>query len=298
MGYTTAVHPMGTFSLVANLVMVIAAIGLMWRHRWSLVSYAAMAASYGGYFYWRFVQSSPWSARGEFWILMTFLAGYWILFAISGFLGSEKEVPARRRAFLVGLNNSAFFALATLLVVDFHRPSFWQFATIYGIALLGVGRVFTSSRGCGHRGRLSHAGPAADHARDRDLFQRLAARFDARAADAGAHRRRLVALQSSVAAGGDARGRLRYVRDDSIHCRQALRFDHPACFRDRNLPAGCGLDGAASSARGDARVVSEMVCGRFGHFHHSWPAGLVLRDDRSRRRPGAGARPSPSWRWC
>ncbi len=141
MGYTTAVHPMGTFSLVANLVMVAAAIGLMWRHRWSLVSYAAMAASYGGYLYWRLVQSSQWSSPPEFRIQMAFLAGYWILFASSGFVGSEKEVPARRRAFLVGLNNSAFFALATLLVVDFHRPSFWQFATIYGLALLALGAL-------------------------------------------------------------------------------------------------------------------------------------------------------------
>jgi uncharacterized membrane protein len=139
MGYTTAVHPMGTFSLVANLIMVVAAIGLMWRHRWSLVSYAAMAASYGGYFYWRIFQSSPWSSRGEFWTDMAFLAGYWLLFAFAGFLGSEKEVPARRRAFLVGLNNSAFFALSTLLVVGFDKPHFWRFAIIFGAALLALG---------------------------------------------------------------------------------------------------------------------------------------------------------------
>src|SRR5262249_42585389 len=124
MGYTTAVHPMGTFSMVANLVVVIAAVGLMWRHRWSLVSYAAMAACYGGFFYWRFMQPSPWASRGEFWIQLAFLAGYWVLFAISGFIGTEKEMPARRRAFLVGINNSAFFALATLLVVEFDRPHF------------------------------------------------------------------------------------------------------------------------------------------------------------------------------
>src|SRR5258708_1656617 len=116
MGYTTAVHPMGTFSLVANLVVVAAAVGLMWWHRWSIVSYAAMAASYGGFFYWRIVQQSPWSSRGEFSTQLAFLAGYWALFVVSGFIGSEKDVPPRRRAFLVGLNNSAVFALATLRV--------------------------------------------------------------------------------------------------------------------------------------------------------------------------------------
>ncbi len=141
MGYTTAVHPMGSFSLVANLIMVTAAIGLMWRHRWSLVSYAAMAASYGGFFYWRFIQHSPWSSRGEFWTQMAFLAGYWLLFAIAGFLGSETEVPARRRAFMVGINNSAFFALGTLLVVEFYQSQFWQFAIVFGVALLALGAL-------------------------------------------------------------------------------------------------------------------------------------------------------------
>ena len=141
MGYTTAVHPMGTFSLLANLMVVLAAVVLLWRRRWFIVSYAALAASYGGYFYWRIFQHSPWSSRGEFWIELSFLAGYWVLFAMAGFIGTEKEVPPRRRAFLVGLNNSAFFALATLLVVEFHRASFWQFAITFGLALLVLGAL-------------------------------------------------------------------------------------------------------------------------------------------------------------
>ncbi len=145
MGYTTAVHPMGTFSLVANLVMVLAAIGLMWRHRWSLVSYAAMAASYGGYFYWRFVQQSPWSSRGEFWIQMAFLAGYWLLFAVAGFLGSEKEVPARRRAFLVGSTTAR--SLRSL------RCSWWNFTGLRS----GSSRP-SSARSCWRWARLRIGG--------------------------------------------------------------------------------------------------------------------------------------------
>ena len=141
MGYTMAVHPMGTFSLTANLIVVAASLALLWRHRWSMVSYAALAASYGGYFYWRFFQKSPWSSDGLFWIELGFLAGYWVLFAASGFVGTEKEMPPRKRAFLVGLNNSAFFALATLLVVEFHRASFWKFATVFGFALLLIGAL-------------------------------------------------------------------------------------------------------------------------------------------------------------
>ena len=141
MGYTMAVHPMGTFSLTANLIVVATSLALLWRHRWSMVSYAALAASYGGYFYWRFFQKSPWSSDGLFWIELGFLTGYWVLFAASGFVGTETEMPPRKRAFLVGLNNSAYFALATLLVVEFHRASFWKFATVFGFALLLIGAL-------------------------------------------------------------------------------------------------------------------------------------------------------------
>ncbi len=141
MGYTMAVHPMGTFSLTANLIVVAASLVLLWRHRWVMVSYAALAASYGGYFYWRFFQKSPWSSDGLFWIELGFLTGYWVLFAASGFVGTEKELLPRNRAFLVGLNNSAFFALATLLVVAFYRADFWKFATIFGAVLLVIGAL-------------------------------------------------------------------------------------------------------------------------------------------------------------
>ncbi len=139
MGYTTAVHPVGVFGLWANLVITVAGLYLFWRHRWSLVSIAALAATYGGYFYWRFYEQATLADRGEFRVQLVFLSIYWALYALAGFLGTEKEVPPRNRGFLVGLNNSAFFAVATLLIVESHRASFWMFAAAFGTALVILG---------------------------------------------------------------------------------------------------------------------------------------------------------------
>ena len=136
--YTAAINPIGTFSLFSNLLLTAVAVALLVRHRWTAISFASLAATYGSFGFWRFhaLAATGESGGGEFGMALAFLAGYWLLFTAAVFLSHRDALPpAQRTAFLTS-NNGALFAYAAQHF-SAHRPdAFWMFALGYGAVLL------------------------------------------------------------------------------------------------------------------------------------------------------------------
>ena len=136
--YTAAINPIGTFSLFSNLLLTAVAVVLLVRHRWTAISFASLAATYGSFGFWRFhaLAATGESGVGEFGMALAFLAGYWLLFTAAVFLSHREALPPAQRTAFLTANNGAFFAYAAQHF-SAHRPeAFWMFALGYGAVLL------------------------------------------------------------------------------------------------------------------------------------------------------------------
>ncbi|HEX8297434.1 MAG TPA: DUF2339 domain-containing protein, partial [Chthoniobacteraceae bacterium] len=136
--YTSAINPIGTFTLFSNLLLTAAAVFFLIRHQWTRISFASLAATYGSYAFWRFHQVAESGSASQFGVGLTFVAGYWVLFTAAVFLARSETLPGSQRVAFLTANNAAFFAFAAQHFAA-HRPgSFWIFALGYGAVLLGL----------------------------------------------------------------------------------------------------------------------------------------------------------------
>lgn len=137
--YTSAINAIGGFTLFSNLLLTAAAVFFLVRHRWVRLTYASLVATYGSYAFWRFHQVMQTGGAGsEFGMGVTFLAGYWVLFAAAVFLSAREAMAGRDRVAFLTANNAAFFGFAAHHFA-MHRPdSFWIFELGYGAVLLGL----------------------------------------------------------------------------------------------------------------------------------------------------------------
>ena len=136
--YTSAINSIGGFTLFSNLLLTAAAVLLLLRQRWVLLSCASLAATYGSYGFWRFhsAVTTGVSGAGEFGMALGFLAGYWALFTVAVFVVDRATFPAAQRSVFLTANNGAFFAFAAQHYAA-HRPgAFWMFALGFGAVLL------------------------------------------------------------------------------------------------------------------------------------------------------------------
>ncbi len=136
--YTAAINPIGSFSLFSNLLLTAVAVVFLVRHRWTAISFASLAATYGSFGFWRFhaLAATGESGVGEFGMALAFLAGYWLLFTAAAFLSHRDALPPVQRTAFLTANNGAFFAYAAQHF-SAHRPeAFWMFALGYGAVLL------------------------------------------------------------------------------------------------------------------------------------------------------------------
>ncbi len=137
--YTSAINPIGGFTLFSNLLLTAAGVVFLVRQGWSRLSYLTLAGTYLSYAFWRFAGGSTadLTSLGTF-AVPCFLAGYWTLFSAAVFLAKPAVFhPAERAAFLT-INNAAFFGLATHHLVARTPDGFWPFALVFGSALLGL----------------------------------------------------------------------------------------------------------------------------------------------------------------
>ncbi len=132
--YTSAINPIGTFTLFSALLLTAVAVYFVARHGWARLTGAALFATYASYAYWRFVHgASPVPA----WTGPAFLSGYWALFTAAVFI--TKTAPPMSRAVFATLNNGAFFTYASLSVIAHQPDRYWAFTVGFGVVLLALG---------------------------------------------------------------------------------------------------------------------------------------------------------------
>jgi hypothetical protein len=138
--YTSAITPVGLFTLGSNLVLTGAAVFFLVRNRWTTLSFISVLATYGGFAFWRFhLHQWSWDARvEEVWHANFFLAGYWLFFTAAVFLARGKSLTNASRAMFASLNNAAFFGLVLLSMMHITHGNFWKFSLSFGTTLLGA----------------------------------------------------------------------------------------------------------------------------------------------------------------
>ena len=138
---TSAINPIGSFTLFSNLLLTSAAVFFLIRHRWTTTSFVSLVATYGSYAFWRFHQFAEAGITGSFGIGPTFLAGYWLLFTLGVLIAAPSVLSSAQRTAFLTANNGAFFGL-TAHHFAVHRPeAFWMFSLGYGAALLALSVV-------------------------------------------------------------------------------------------------------------------------------------------------------------
>jgi hypothetical protein len=150
--YTSAINEIAGFTLVSNLVLTTGAVYLMRRHLWRVFPFASLLATFGSYGFWHLcythpvwrVLSGPYDAHprgGGCWLEGGFLLVYWALFNWAVFTTGERLLPVARRATFISLNNGAFFALTTWILLGDYPDAFWKWSLVFGAALVAVGEL-------------------------------------------------------------------------------------------------------------------------------------------------------------
>lgn len=143
--YTSAITPVGNFTLYSNLVLTIAAVFFLVRNRWAGLSWASLIATYAAYAWWRFYHGGEgwrWATPDEgLGFGASFLCSYWLVFTVAAFLSKHENIAGNRRAAFITFNNGALFSLFVLTMLQVHTGRFWQFALGYGSVLLGLAEL-------------------------------------------------------------------------------------------------------------------------------------------------------------
>jgi hypothetical protein len=139
--YSSVITHAGSFTLYSNLVLAIASVFFLVRHRWAVLSAASLTATYASYTYWRFYTGNEWmvDARlGGLWNSAAFLISYWIVFTAAGFLAKDERFADQKRAAFLTINNGSCFTLFALTMLQMHHHGLWKLCLIYGGVLLGL----------------------------------------------------------------------------------------------------------------------------------------------------------------
>jgi len=155
--YTAIITRVGLFTLYSNLVLTVAAVGFLVRHRWAVLSFGSLVATYAAYGFWRFFNGSAWhwaSPAEGLWSGTYFLIAYWLVFTSAVFLSRDEKFAGENRSAFLTLNNGAFFTLFLLTMLEVEEGGFWRFALVYGSVLLGLAVL---------AGRVLSAEPLARH---------------------------------------------------------------------------------------------------------------------------------------
>ncbi len=139
--YTSIITRVGYFTLYSNLLLTVAAVFFLVRHRWATLTFASVAATYGGYAFWRFFNGTEWhwaSPEQGLWTGTWFLLSYWVVFTAAVFLSRAEKFRDETRAGFATMNNGLFFGLFILTMLQVQSGRFWEFCLIYGTGLLAL----------------------------------------------------------------------------------------------------------------------------------------------------------------
>jgi uncharacterized membrane protein len=142
--YTSIITHVGSFTLYSNLILTIAAVFFLVRNRWAALSFGSLIATYVSYAFWRFFNGAEWhwaTPEEGLWFGTYFLINYWIVFTAAVFLSKHEKLSGPNRATFLTLNNTEFFAMFLLTMLQVHHGDFWKFSLVYGSVLIALAEI-------------------------------------------------------------------------------------------------------------------------------------------------------------
>lgn len=144
--YASSIGPVLWFTAVSNILLGLAALYLLARRRWLILSFASLVATYGSFAYWHFFgEIAPESEI----VALSLVAIYWILFTAFALFGGWGLSHQKQRFGFACLNNTLFLGLAVQLF--WARPDFWRLPACFGAALLAAAAILKVQSGSGIR---------------------------------------------------------------------------------------------------------------------------------------------------
>lgn len=140
--YTSAINPIGGFTLFSNVLLTALGVVFLIRHGWARLAWLTLAGTYASYAFWRYAAPSGLDALAVF-AVPAFLASYWLLFTSAVFLVKNEVFRASERVSFLTFNNAAFYGLAAHHLMARSPDSFWIFSIVLGAALLGLSLIAT-----------------------------------------------------------------------------------------------------------------------------------------------------------
>jgi hypothetical protein len=143
--FSSAITPVGSFTMVANLLLAATAVIFLVRNAWTGLSYLCLIGTYLGFvrqivvidptmgFPYDLVQTHP-----SFWPLAIYLTGAWLIFTAGIFLARAPGFDSGNRLAFLSLNNGAWVGL---LAVAAHLSGHGHIGGLLltaGLALLGA----------------------------------------------------------------------------------------------------------------------------------------------------------------
>jgi len=143
--FSSAITPVGDFTMVANLILSLTAVIFLVRNAWTGLSYLCLVGTYAGLLrqFYPYDSSASWFELAEniaFWPSATYLAGAWIIYTAGVFLAAESSFNGGKRMAFLCLNNGA---LIGLLILTSYLSGFDHTGAI--LSLIGV--VFLATSG-------------------------------------------------------------------------------------------------------------------------------------------------------
>jgi hypothetical protein len=133
--FSSAITPVGGFTMVANLLLALTAAVFLVRNAWAGLSFLCLVGTYAGFLRQIVVNhaDNPFDFHFlpvvSFWPLATYLAGAWLIFTASILLARSPEFAHAKRMVFLCLNNGA---LAGLLLVAAQLAGYAHIGAILG----------------------------------------------------------------------------------------------------------------------------------------------------------------------
>lgn len=126
---TSAINPVGAFTLFSNFVLTAAGLWFLVRHRWARLSWLTLLGTYGSTLFWVFRSHELTPA-----FTVGFLSSYWLLYTGVCLLALGQDAKQRTTVFAV--NNAAFFFIAEASILTTTSQWSWTFPLFFGALLL------------------------------------------------------------------------------------------------------------------------------------------------------------------
>lgn len=141
--YSTMLQPLGWLSAASNVVLAAMGTVLLLRPRWVIPGIAAMAGTYGAFFWWQIAGAI--GSRPEDPAALWFLPPVWMMFALPGVIGVSKHfagLSERAQAGFATANNASFFLLFSLVWQEQQgNGNYWLVPAVFGAVLISLGII-------------------------------------------------------------------------------------------------------------------------------------------------------------